>query len=173
MCRLSILKRFSTFWRSVRDFWKKGKAGVAVLLLSLFVLLYGYFIPYKHEVMVGWKAFESIQAIVDKLSPFAVVAGVIVGSIIGGIDFIMFLSDWYSERQEKRIAAAKAEGKAEGIAEGEAKGKAEGEAKGKAEGEAEGKAEERQLWIDWNTRRLEAEAKGEKFTEPPPSQQNN
>ena len=127
------------------------------MLLSLFVLLYGYFIPYKHEVMVGWKAYESIQAIVDNLSPFAVVAGVIVGMIIGGIDFIMFLSDWYSERQEKRIAAAKEEGKAEG----------------KAEGEAEGKAEERQLWIDWNTRRLEAEAKGEKFTEPPPSQQNN
>ena len=73
----------------------------------------------------------------------------------------MFLSDWYSERQEKRIAAAKAEGEAEGEAKGEAKGK------------AKGKAEERQLWIDWNTRRLEAEAKGEKFTEPPPSQQNN
>ena len=76
MCRLSILKRFSPFWRSVRDFWKKGKAGVAVLLLSVFVLLYGYFIPYKYEVMVGWKAYESIQTIIDNLSPFAVVAGV-------------------------------------------------------------------------------------------------
>ena len=31
---------------------------------------------------------------------------------------MMLLSDWYLNRQEKRIQAAKAEGKAEGIAEG-------------------------------------------------------
>ena len=32
----------------------------------------------------------------------------------------------------------------------------------------EGREEERQLWRDWNIRRLEAEAKGKVFNEPPP-----
>lgn len=42
--------------------------------------------------------------------------------------------------------------------------KAEGIAKGKAEGVAE---RDRQ-WAAWNNRRIEAEAKGEPFHEPPP-----
>ena len=46
-----------------------------------------------------------------------------------------------------------------------------GEAKGRAEGRAEGEAKERELWIDWNNRRLAAEERCEKFTEPPPSEQ--
>ena len=32
----------------------------------------------------------------------------------------------------------------------------------------EGKKRERQRWVAWNRRRLEAEAIGESFTEPPP-----
>ena len=36
------------------------------------------------------------------------------------------------------------------------------------EGEAIGRKRERQLWQAWNRRRLEAEAKGEIFTEPSP-----
>ena len=36
------------------------------------------------------------------------------------------------------------------------------------EGLEEGKADERQAWVDWNTRRLDAEARGEPFDEPPP-----
>ncbi len=36
------------------------------------------------------------------------------------------------------------------------------------EGREEGKADERQAWVDWNTRRLDAEAREEPFDEPPP-----
>ena len=36
------------------------------------------------------------------------------------------------------------------------------------EGEAIGREQERQRWVAWNRRRLEAKAKGEAFTEPPP-----
>ena len=36
--------------------------------------------------------------------------------IVGGIDFIMLLSDWLLERREKRIQAAREEGYAEGYA---------------------------------------------------------
>ncbi len=59
-----------------------------------------------------------------------------------GVDFIMFLTQLYKERLERKVKTAK----------------------------AEGKAEERELWIEWNNRRLEAEAKGETFTEPPPAE---
>lgn len=34
---------------------------------------------------------------------------------------------------------------------------------------AEGRKENQQLWIDWNSRRKAAEARGEEFTEPPPN----
>ena len=43
-------------------------------------------------------------------------------------------------------------------------------AEAKAEGKAEGKAEVYQEVAAWNTRRLEAEAKGVPFDEAPPSQ---
>ena len=68
----------------------------------------------------------------------------------------MLLSDWYLDRQEKRIRAAEAKGKAEGIA------------AGKAEGIAEGKAEVYREIAAWHARRTEAEKRGEEFTEPPP-----
>ena len=40
---------------------------------------------------------------------------------------------------------------------------------GLEEGRQEGRKQERQAWIDWNSRRLEAEAQGRPFNEPPPS----
>jgi hypothetical protein len=36
------------------------------------------------------------------------------------------------------------------------------------EGREEGREQERQIWEAWNNRRLEAEARGESFSEPPP-----
>jgi hypothetical protein len=33
----------------------------------------------------------------------------------------------------------------------------------------EGRAEERQLWEEWNARRLDAETRGQPFSEPPPT----
>lgn len=49
-----------------------------------------------------------------------------------------------------------------------AEARAEGKAEGKAEGRAEGRAEAYREMAEWNSRRLAAEARGEKFTEPPP-----
>ena len=48
-------------------------------------------------------------------------------------------------------------------------GHAEGRAEGLAEGHAEGLTEERRRWVEWNERRMAAEAAGEDFTEPPPA----
>ena len=41
-------------------------------------------------------------------------------------------------------------------------------AEGKEEGRAEGRAEVYRELSEWNTRRLEAEARNQPFTEPPP-----
>lgn len=76
------------------------------------------------------------------ISAFIPVGAAFVAMIIGGIDLIMLLSDFIEARRKKRIAAAKAEGKAEVYREVAA----------------------------WEYRRKEAEAQGEEFTEPPPTQ---
>ena len=149
LCMEDLLKRLSHFWRGpVRDFWKTGKAGFALFLISVFVSIYGY-IALDYEVVKGWKGHESVQNVVKDISAFIPVGGVFVGMIVGGIDLIMLLSDWYLSRQEKRIEAAKAEGK------------------------AEGKAEVYREILDWDRRRREAEDRGEEFTEPPPGASQN
>ena len=127
---------------------EKGKAGSALFLISLFVTIYG-FIAMDYEVTRGWKGHESVQNVLKDISAFIPVGGAFVGMIVGGVDIIMLLSDWYLERREKRVQTAKAEGIAEGIAEGEAK--------------------VYQKIAEWDRRRKEAEARGEQFTEPPPA----
>ena len=59
------------------------------------------------------------------------------------------IKNWFEERRKKRLEKA--------MAEGEAKGEARGEAKAN------------QAWTAWNSRRMEAESQGVKFTEPPPN----
>ena len=128
-------------WKTIRQFWRTGKTGVAVFLLTAVVSLYTYIVV-KSQAVQTWK-----QDIAD-ISIFIPVAGVIVAALIGGVDFIMFLSDWYSQRQQKRIKEAEAEGLAKGAAKYYAAVK------------------------NWNDRRIEAESKGEDFDEPMPTPQN-
>ena len=50
---------------------------------------------------------------------------------------------------------------------------ADGRAQGHSEGREEGRAEGREMlqrWQDWNRRRVDAEARGERFEEPPPGE---
>ena len=147
------MKKFGEFWRvSVRDFWKTGKAGFALFLISLFVIIYGC-IALDYEITKGWNGHESVQNVLKDISAFIPVGGALVGMMVGGIDVIMLLSDWYLDRREKRIQTAKAEGIAEGI--------------------AEGKAEVYREILEWDRRRSEAAARGEEFTEPPPGTPQN
>ena len=138
------MKKIGDFWLGIRDFWKKGKTGFALFLLSLSVLIYGY-IALDYETTRGWKGHESVQNVLDDISNFIPVWAAVVGMIVGGIDIIMLLSDWYLERREKRVQTAKDEG----IAEGQAKVYRE--------------------VAEWDRRRKAAEARGETFTEPPPA----
>jgi hypothetical protein len=128
-------------WKTIRQFWRTGKTGVAVFLLTAVVALYAYIVV-KSQTVQTWK-----QDIAD-ISIFIPVAGVIVAALIGGVDFIMFLSDWYSQRQQKRIKEAEVEGLVKGAAKYYAVVK------------------------NWNDRRIEAENKGEDFDEPMPTPHN-
>ena len=56
-----------------------------------------------------------------------------------------------------------------GLQEGRIEGREEGRAEGREEGRAEGR-EMLQRWQEWNRRRLAAEARGERFEEPPPGE---
>ena len=60
-------------------------------------------------------------------------------------------------REERRVEEAESRGRSEGIAEG------------RSQGIAEGLAHANKKWREWNRRRLEADAAGRPFTEPPPS----
>ena len=165
----NILKKLGTFWQAVRDFWNTGKTGVALFLISFFALIYGK-IALDFESTHDWKGHVSVQNVVKDISAFIPVGAAIVAMIIGGIDLIMLLSDFIQARREKQIEEAKVTAREEGRAEGKAEGIAEGIAEGKAEGIAEGKAEVYREIAEWEHRRKEAEARGEEFTEPPPTQ---
>lgn len=118
------MKKLGEFWRVIRDFWKTGKTGVVLFLISFFILIYGK-IALDYEITRGWKGHESVQNVLKDISTFIPVGAAVVGMIIGGIDFIMLLSDWLLERREKRIQAAEEKGRKEGYAEGYAAAKAE------------------------------------------------
>ena len=155
------MKQIRTFWQAIRDFWRIGKTGVALFLISLFALIYGD-IALEFEIAQGWKEHVSVQNVMKDISTFIPVGATLVAMIIGGIDLMMLLSDFIDARRKKRIAAAEEAARAKGIAEGIT----EGIAKGIAEGEA--KAYRR--FAAWEQRRKEAEDRGEEFTEPPPTQ---
>lgn len=139
-------------WKSVRDFWRTGKTGFALFLISLLGIIYSY-MALNYEILRGWNGHVSVQNVVKDISASIPVAGLLVGIIVGGIDAIMLLSDWYLARQEKRIQAAEEAAKAEGF--------------------EQGKAEVYQQIAEWNERRKAAEARGEAFTEPLPGMPQN
>ncbi len=62
----SILKKLGAFWQAVRDFWRTGKAGVALSLISLFVIIYGY-IALDYELTRGWLGHESVQNVLKDI----------------------------------------------------------------------------------------------------------
>ena len=63
-----------------------------------------------------------------------------------------------------------ADGRAQGHSEGRAQGHSEGRVEGRDEGVQAGRREMLRRWEEWNRRRLAAEARGERFEEPPPGE---
>ena len=108
------MKKIRTFWQVVREFWKTGKIGVALFLISIFALIYGY-IALEFEITQGWKGHVSVQNVTKDISAFIPVGAACVAMIIGGIDLIMLLSDFIQARREKQIEAAKEERQGRGL----------------------------------------------------------
>ena len=96
---------------------------------------------------------DAIVAIILRLAPTLIVsAGAsVVVTELGR--YAAMLSDILREKTDKWIA----------------KKRQEEREKATAKGRSEGRSEMQKLWQGWNQRRLEHEARGEPFDEPPPS----
>ena len=73
------------------------------------------------------------------------------------VRYFMVLAHSFQKWVDKKIKQRVAKAHEKGVAEGEAKG------------EAKGVDKANRAWTEWNTLRLEAEARGEEFTLPPPN----
>ena len=129
---------------SIRRIW----IDLALSVFSLQVILYAVLLI-RYETAKGNAPMEAAQVIVAQLASVMAVATGITFILFQGVDFVMFLTQLYKESVNRKVKEAKAKGKVEGI------------------------AEERGLWKEWNNRRLEAEAKGDEFNEPPPNETQN
>ena len=96
-------------------------------------------------------------AIAQGVSPLVIVNIATTVILIQGVRLMIISQEYLRNRFVKPVIAAH-----------EAKGRAEGEAIGKAEGELT----RHMKWDSWNRRRMEAEAQGIPFNEPPPSSPN-
>ena len=126
--------------------------------------------------MAGEKSWPAIPA-------FFITSAIILAAIQKGGRMVLTFMDERRKRIEKareevreemrakmreEIEKALAKGRAE-MREKSEKARAEGIAEGRAEGRAEMREETNAAWSDWNRRRVEAEMRGERFDEPPPS----
>ena len=123
-------------------------AMIAFTIFALFCLLMLLF----HEMLIASQNFVgALYSVATNISK--IMSGATLLTIFEEAIDIMFQRIRDTLKKEKEL-------KAQAIA--------EGKAEGKAEGRAEGRAEVYQEVAEWNLRRMAAEARGEKFTEPPP-----
>ena len=151
------------------------------LALTMIYILTGF----VYEIVTGWNGLLATGWILFLHSPqFLAAATILIISREGG-DIVLFRR-WTEARRQHAQDVAKAkdegrnvgftEGRTEGFTEGRNEGRTEGFTEGRnegrdegfTEGRNEGRNEVQQQWRAWNTRRLDAEAKGQPFDEPPP-----
>ena len=133
-----------------------------VLYFSLFIIqsLIGMSYVVWHEVWIndGDSFHSTITAII--LMDVAVIAhSAGIGVIVSETKMVI------AQYLEQRYYGPK---RRKALAEAEAKGREEGVKQGLEQGVAQGRAETAAKFREWNARRLEADAKGEPFDEPPP-----
>ena len=133
-----------------------------VLYFSLFIIqsLTGMSYVVWHEVWIndGDSFHSTVTAII--LMDVAVIAhSAGIGVIVSEMKMVI------AQYLEQRYYGPK---RRKALAEAEAKGREEGVKQGREQGVAQGRAETAAKFREWNARRLEADAKGEPFDEPPP-----
>ena len=78
----------------------------------------------------------------------------------------MVISHLNNLRDKRRVEEARAKE----LAQAKAEAAKQGRERGLGEGLEQGRQAERDAWLAWNRRRLEAEQSGQAFTEPPPGE---
>ena len=137
-----------------------------------------YFVIFSAQTLalIGLAVWYEVFVVTEDTWPETIFAiGRAVGPGVGAIMaesiiateglFMVLFGGIMRRREERRVEEAKSQGRSEGVAEG----RSEGIVEGRSEGIAEGLALANKNWQEWNRRRLEAEAEGRPFTEPPPS----
>lgn len=129
-----------------------------------------YFVIFSAQTLalIGLAVWYEVFVVTEDTWPETIFAiGRAVGPGVGAIMaesiiateglFMVLFGGILRRREERRVEEAKSQGRSEGIA------------VGRSEGIVEGLAQANKKWQDWNRRRLDAEAEGRPFTEPPPS----
>ena len=125
----------------------------AVKLYAILFLAYSGWVSYQRLRETTDPLVERLAGLWTHLAASGFVVGLILVSLVHIGDIVMYLT--------RKFMADVAKIRAEGVEEG------------RAEGVEEGIATAHRQWQAWNTRRMEAEAKGEPFSEPPPTPPNN
>ena len=136
---------------------RRWKAIYFPLFTALTIIGAGYVVWHGITHRPPGDIHDAIVSIILRLAPTIIVsagAGVVVTELGR---YAAMLSDILREKTDKWIAKSRKEDREKA------------RAGGLAEGHATGLAEMQKLWLGWNRRRLEHEARGEPFDEPPPS----
>ena len=129
-----------------------GVFGIQVIVLSAAVI-------WNETITVADDSpYQTYLAILHNISPGILTIAAQTITAIMAMEGVRVIAEAYLKKRFR-------DGKAEGIAEGIAEGRAEGIAEGMAEGEQVA----HEAWTVWNEKRLDAEARGEPFDEPPPT----
>ena len=123
-------------------------ANPAVKVYAIIFLAYGIWIGFHEFANSSKSLIENLASLHAHLAVFSVVEAIVFVSLIQLGDIIMYLTSRF------RTHVAKI--------------RAEGVEQGRAEGIEQGIEQAYRQWQEWNTRRMDAEAKGEPFDEPPP-----
>ena len=99
---------------------------------------------------------EVLSAVLGRIAPVPIIAATSAMILLEGVRNLMVLSNYLHNRFVKPLIEKRRE---------------EMEQQ-RAEDRDQGRAESHAEWRSWNERRLEADSKGEPFTEPPPSGPN-
>ncbi len=159
--------------------WSIPKAFQVVYFLIFIGICVPMIANITQEQMAANPGASWIRLAQETASEFAAAGvGAAIGSLIAmqGVAIIVslyhiitnrFVKPVIEEHEERGRKEGEERGRKEGIAEGEERGRKEGEERGRKEGEERAN----RAWAKWNQSRLEHEAQGIPFDEPPPHNQ--
>ena len=163
-------ERRESIW-SVNERWRGLYFAFFLLLMSAGSVFVAW-----HEALGAGAGGGVVQWVVDVLAGEASAAVASAGLSLCITEVVM-LSTLLGRKLDERKTRLLNEGRVEGRREGRNEGRAEGRAEGRNEGRAEGRLRERAVrdaaWDAWLERMMAAQAKGEPFTEPPPSRRDD